>query len=134
MSLSSELSKLMRFGLVGVLATLTHLVVGNFTQFMTSLVPQICSFFGFVVAFLVSYLGHFHFTFRDQSKTLSVSGKPLVRFAAIAIFGFLISLIVLTTLDYYSLGNSIYRLSFSILVIPILTFLLSNFWAFKANQ
>jgi putative flippase GtrA len=134
MSLTSEITKLVRFGFVGVLATLTHLVIGNFVQFSTTLAPQICSFFGFIVAFIVSYLGHFHFTFRDQSKSLSVAGKPLFKFAVIAISGFLISLFVLTGLEHFKLGQSIYRLSFSILIIPLLTFLLSNFWAFRADE
>ena len=125
----AEARRIARFGFVGVLALLTHIAVANAVLAYVTSSAYAASLAGFLVAFAVSYLGHFHFTFSGpQNKE---HGKTLPRFLLIAVCGFLGSLVVLKTIATYGDLPPAVSLTFSILVIPGLTYLAARLWAFR---
>ena len=65
----AEIFRIARFGIVGLSAMLTHIVIANLVLAHVTASPYVSSLAGFLVAFGVSYLGHYHFTFGGpQSK------------------------------------------------------------------
>lgn len=119
---------LARFGIIGVLAALTHyaIVILLFEHWHWGL--ALANFVAFAIAFWVSFFGHHHFTF--HVKDLSYQAT-LPKFFLVAVFGFIFNEACLLTL------HSLFQVSVSILVIiaifltAIFTFLLNRFFAFQ---
>ncbi|MEJ2125307.1 MAG: GtrA family protein [Alphaproteobacteria bacterium] len=123
----AEARRIIRFGMVGVGATLTHIAVANTVLALVTGSPYAASAMGFTVAFAVSYLGHYHFTFAKNSG----HGQSLPRFFVVALTGFLGSLIVLKVIATQGVIPQAVSLTLSILVIPGLTYLAARIWAFR---
>jgi len=66
--ISKELLTLARFGLVGVGATATHMLVAAALITHLKLNPFVANSAAFIVAFFISFLGHYFWSF--QSKPL----------------------------------------------------------------
>lgn len=125
-ALWSSVKELARFGLIGVLATATHIVIAESVRYGLSAPAHLASFCGFVPAFGVSYLGHRYFTFAGSGA----KGASLPKFLAIALSGFLASLLALTAVKPLF---PVFALTLSILAIPAITFVLAKFWAFRSR-
>lgn len=123
--LLAEAFRIARFGVVGVSALLTHMAVAWLVLDRLTGSPYAASLIGFLVAFCVSFLGHHHFTFAHGQGY----ARTLPRFFAIAVSGFLASLIVLNAIVTYGLPKTV-SLMVSILVIPALTYVAARLWAF----
>ena len=123
----AEARRIIRFGMVGVAATLTHIAVANAALAFLIVSPYASSAVGFAVAFAVSYLGHYHFTFAKDSG----HGQSLPRFFLVALTGFLGSLLVLKVIAAPGAIPQAVSLTLSILVIPGLTYLAARVWAFR---
>jgi putative flippase GtrA len=123
----TEARRIIRFGMVGVAATLTHIAVANAVLALVIGSPYVASAAGFVVAFAVSYLGHYHFTFAKNGS----HGQSLPRFFLVALTGFLGSLMVLKVIAEQGAIPQAVSLTLSILVIPGLTYLAARVWAFR---
>src|SRR5688572_8010680 len=74
------LGRLLRFGLVGGLATVTHAGVALAALSLFRQAPLLANFSGFCVAFVVSFCGHALFTFRS-----GLSLARALRFSAVAL-------------------------------------------------
>jgi putative flippase GtrA len=89
------------------------------------------NFAAFACAFSVSFLGHFHWTFRARAAG-SEARLALLRFLVVALIG----LALTTTISYVlvdEMGGSRYLAAgLMVTVVPITTFLLSRNWAFAA--
>lgn len=123
----AEARRIARFGFVGLSAMLTHIVVANSALLYATGSAYAASFIGFLVAFCVSYLGHYHFTFGDAQG----HATALPRFFLVAVSGFLASLVVLKAIAAYGGAAPALSLTLSILVIPGLTYLAARLWAFR---
>jgi putative flippase GtrA len=123
----AEVRRIVRFGMVGVAATLTHIVVANAVLALVTGSAYVASAVGFAVAFAVSYLGHYHFTFAKDNG----HGQSLPRFFLVALTGFLGSLLVLKVIATQAAIPQAVSLTLSILVIPGLTYLAARIWAFR---
>jgi len=74
------------FVLVGASAALTHMAVFTLVLLLVpTLWPEIANVAGFLVAFLVSFVGHRRLSFQDAGTGLMQS---FLRFAATAVAGF----------------------------------------------
>jgi putative flippase GtrA len=123
----AEAGRIARFGFVGLTAMATHIAVANVALAYAFGSAYVASLSGFLVAFCVSYLGHYHFTFGEgQGHT-----KALPRFFLVAVSGFLASLLVLKVIATYGSVPPAASLTVSILVIPGLTYLAARLWAFR---
>ena len=81
---------------------------------------------------LISFLGHFHWTFRSQTadRGWRQQRTALVRFAMVALTGFTLnSLAVVLVVNLLALPYQ-YALILMVSIVPLIVFGLSKFWAF----
>ena len=119
------------FVLVGASAALTHMAVFTVVLLLVpTLWPEIANVAGFLVAFLVSFVGHRRLSFQDAGTGLLQS---FLRFATTAVAGFVTNETVFILL-FRLLGLPTWvALISGIVVSAVQTFVLSRFWAFKRN-
>lgn len=119
------------FLLVGASAALTHMAVFAFVLFSApTLWPEIANVAGFLVAFLVSFVGHRRWSFQDASTSLMQS---FLRFAATAVAGFVTNeSVFIVLLRVLAFPNWVALLG-GIVLSAVQTFVLSRFWAFRRS-
>ena len=127
-SLSGErLIRLVRYALIGVCATLVHAAILWLLVTYAELRPSIATILGFLTAFSVSYLGHYHFTFQSTEP----HGRALPRFLAVALCGvFLNGLIFIIVDEGFNLDYWI-AFAIAVIIVPVFGFALSGRVAFK---
>ena len=119
------------FVLVGASAALTHMAVFTVVLILIpTLLPEIANVAGFLVAFLVSFVGHRRLSFQDAGTSVMQS---FVRFAATAVAGFATNETVFIVLFRVLVLPTWVALISGIVVSAVQTFVLSRFWAFKRN-
>lgn len=117
------------FIIVGCGAAATHwlVVVGTVSAFQTP--PLLANIAGWLVAFIVSFTGHYQLTFRYQNAPLR---RAVKRFFIVSALGFAINeaayalLLHTTTMRYDTL------LAIVLIAIAVFTFLFGRFWAFRS--
>lgn len=124
----AELFQAVRFGLVGGLSTLVHMVVaqGLLATELASLGWS--NVVGFVIAFFVSFLGHYHFSFQRNTPFL----RSMLRYGVIALMGFAVNNFVLLGLVSMNVLPEAVALAVAIIIVPVGTFIASRFWGFTA--
>jgi putative flippase GtrA len=120
-----------KFGLVGLVATAVHITIFVICIELAGMRPFWANFPAFGMAVVVGFIGHFSWTFRDQT---SRQGRPatmaLARFSATAVLGFsLNSLVVFTVVDLAGLAYPFAAVLMAT-AVPATVFLVSKFWAF----
>ncbi len=123
------LRQLFRFGLVGVLATALHMLVGV-TLIHAGWPPLLANAVSFAIALLVSFTGHYGFTFPGHNVTLSTSLK---RFVLVAGCSFMVNEALLAGLIRYSAISGMWGLVISTGTAATLTFLAGRNWAFRGS-
>ncbi len=118
--------QLARFGVIGVLAALTHYMIAiALTQ--QQLAAAWANLVAFVIAFWVSYFGHRYFSFNAGDVAHQ---QTLPRFIMVAVGGFIFNeTLLLLMLRYTSITIDI-GLPFIILLTAVFTFIFSRFFAF----
>ncbi|NUW66075.1 GtrA family protein [Vibrio coralliilyticus] len=120
-------SGILRFFIVGVAAAFVHLFVAASLMHWSTLEPFVANSIGFFMAVNVSFFGHFHWTFRSKGN----KPRAFYRFIVSSIVLYLSNsslLAVLLSLDVSGEFGSVLVANLS---IPIVSFILSKFWAFK---
>jgi putative flippase GtrA len=121
-----------RFGVVGALATLTHALTFAAAIETVHARPLLANFLGFALALCVSFVGHFHWTFRAETGGRGPDvASMFLRFALVALAGLLLnSLIVLVVVE--QLGFD-YRIAMLLMMtaVPLLLFWLCKRFAFR---
>ncbi|WP_353849969.1 GtrA family protein [Accumulibacter sp.] len=118
------------FVFVGCAAAATHWLIAVACVAVWHLPPLAANVCGWLVAFLVSFSGHYLLTFRQQRQSLAVACR---RFFLVSAAGFLINevsyacLLSLTDIPYDLLLGGI------LVAIAVLTFVFSRFWAFRSR-
>lgn len=119
------------FVAVGCAAAATHWLVVVFVVSFVGYAPLIANVIGWLIAFGVSFLGHYQLTFKPQHAPLFRSAR---RFFAVSALGFSINelsyayLLHTTTLRYDVL------LALILIGIAAVTFILGRFWAFRRKS
>jgi putative flippase GtrA len=119
--------QLLRFGIVGLLATFVHMVIG-FLLIQSNWQPVMANLLAFTIAFLVSFIGHLGFTFADQGVSPS---SALWKFALVALIGFACNEVLLIVLLSEGDLTDTVSLWISTGCAAVLTFALSKLWAFR---
>lgn len=123
------MSSFFRFGITGLLATFSHiLVLVALVEFLA--IPAVfASLPAFGTALLVSYRLNYQWTFRSQGE----HRVAFPRFILVALTGLLLNVII--TFLIVNVGGFWYgyALIAVILSIPPLTYILSNFWVFESE-
>ncbi len=132
MSYLSIVQQGMRFGLVGIVATLTHVLIYIALVEATGTNPSAANAIAFVIAFAVSFVGHFRWTFATaHGANRRPWGRPLLKFTLVALFGFLLNALAVYVVTDVAQASYLYATIFMLLVTPISVFLLSRLWAFS---
>jgi len=120
----------LRFVVVGVASTLTHIAVAIVLNEMLSLSALVANFLAFTTPVLVSYLGNHGWTFSRRGQ----HSRYLPRFVLVALTGMALNqLIVYGIVD---LGGLSYRLALAtvVLIVPMFSFALNQMWVFAASS
>ena len=118
----------LRFGLVGMAATLTHAGVVTLLIETTALDPRIANAIAFGIAFMVSFNGHFHWTFPREAP----ARQAMRRFFLIALLGLAMNTLLLSVLLSEAVMPETIAALISILAVPATTFLAARLWGFRA--
>lgn len=113
----------LRFAIVGGAATATHLAVAGALSYLRT--PQSVyriNVIAFIIAFLVSYLGHRYITFGKSGS--------VINFFIIALCGFALNNIILTCGLWLGM-NEFLSIVIATVCVPVMTYLASSIWAFK---
>ena len=118
-----------RFAVIGLISTGVHLVVASFAHYFFGLEALVANSVAFLVAFGVSFTGHYFWTFAQAS----CFRQAIVRFFVVSVSGFAISqTIVFTVVNI--LGKSFWlAMALAVFIIPAASFISSKFWAFRAK-
>ena len=117
--------------MVGCAAAATHWLVVVLTVSGLNLPPLLANVAGWLIAFAVSFAGHYTLTFRHQKAPL---GQALRRFFLVSAAGFGINeaayavLLQATSLRYDIL------LALILVGIAVMTFFLGRLWAFRQKK
>lgn len=121
--------QIVRFGLVGGLATVVHASVGYMAVTASGMSGLGANVAGFAVAWWVSFFGHHAFTFEGQAnRTLS-----LMRFIphSLAIFGIGMAVTAMVSLNVRGIPEAVLPV-IGAGIVPIISFLSSKFIVFRA--
>ncbi|WP_366520774.1 GtrA family protein [Pseudomonas citronellolis] len=125
-----ECLRVLRFAVVGSLATLIHILVawGLITQ--TAQPAILANLVAFLSAFGLSFAGNYYWTFRRPGRRR----RAMLRFFLIAFSAFLVNNLVLA----YFLRSQRLPVASSVilaaLVIPLITYTLSRLWGFRLSH
>jgi len=124
------LRQMLRFGLVGALATLVHIIIG-FLLIQSGWQPLTANVAAFATAFLVSFCGHLGFSFADEDVDPMTA---LWRFSLVAIAGFSVNEALLFGLLSRTTLSGTLALSLATGCAALFTFWLSRVWAFRSSD
>ena len=122
---SDEFGAVVRFGMVGVTATLSYLGL-SLLLLHWGMLPQLANLAAFLASTAISYLGHYFFTYRANGSHLRLSGRFIAVTVALSLLCSLLHQLVLWA------GASPRLAALAVtLAYPPLSFLLNHFWAFS---
>lgn len=124
-----------RFGTIGLAAAAVHVLTFTALIELADLAPVAANFVAFAIAVLVSFFGHFQWTFRAQTAGGGRHRQrtALSRFIIVALIG-----LALNSLAVYGVVNLLawpypYAIVLMLSVVPLVVFALSKFWAFAPS-
>ena len=125
-----ELRKVVRFLIVGGTAAAFHLgaALSLVTYGGWSEVSAHCA--GFAIAFCVSFLGHYVWTFERVSDL----GDSLVRFGLIALSGFGLNSLLLAHMVASETLTGPSAVVLAAVILPLMTFVVARLWAFVPSD
>ncbi|MFJ7566951.1 GtrA family protein [Herminiimonas sp. NPDC097707] len=127
-----ELLRVLRFGIVGLVAAAVHYWVVIALVELVDIAPLRANVGGFVVAFWVSYFGHRHWTFADAVATHAQGAHPsFLRFLMVALLGFCMNELLFYLLLRYAGWPYYLALAFVVFTVAVMTYVLSRLWAFR---
>jgi putative flippase GtrA len=124
--LVGEFWQLLRFSAVGALATVVHIGVAMVVVAAAGISPTVGSMIGFVAAFVVSYLGHFRFTFAVPGRYRDY----LLKFAVSSLASFLLSTGAVWVATAFLGINYKPALIALAIIVPFCNYLVNRFWVF----
>lgn len=118
------------FALVGALAALTHYGVAVSLESFGILTAAYANIVGFMLAFPVSYVGHYYFSFAHSAP--KSHRKALPQFFLVALCGFVGNEALVIAGLRYTTWPFWLILAVVMVIVAVSTFLLSKYWAFKS--
>lgn len=116
------------FLVVGGAAAATHLGVVMGLVEMLGMAPLLANVLGWMVAFGVSFGGHYRLTFSGSGAALGPAAR---RFLLISFSGFLLNQAAYAAALHLSSQNYALLLAAVLVGVAVLTYVLSRWWAFR---
>ena len=123
-------ARIVRFGIVGVAATLTHALVLWAAVEFGGIRPTFATLLGFFTAFCVSYLGHYHFTFRSREP----HARALPAFAFAAGSGAVLNALIFSVMTDVFSAPYWHAFAVTVVMVPPVVYVLSKSLAFAPDQ
>lgn len=122
-------SSLMRFALIGVVATLIHALCALALVFYLAVPVIVSHAAGFVIALSVSFFGHYYYSFRSSESLMSCMARFLL--VALSAYGLNALLLLLLLEELPNHIGDLIKLLISIAVFPLISYVLGKFWVFR---
>lgn len=119
--------QLSRFGVVGIVATVTHVAVGLGLHEGLGVTPLWANLVAFLTALGVSFLGQTRLTFPDATA----DGGAFLRFTTVAVTGLGLNQAIVWGVTGALGGPYWVALAVIVATVPWLTFALLKFWALR---
>ncbi len=120
--------QLLRFGITGSLATLTHFTTVILLVEFTRLHPLSANVLGFSCGFVISFYGHRFWTFSGTTQLVRIA---LPRFLLVAIINFICNQSLYYTFLMKFHWNYTIALVLVLGIMASITFLMSKLWVFR---
>lgn len=122
-----EFLLLSRFSIVGIIAAIIH--IGLVWLFIAELnvEPVRANTFAFLIAFGVSFLGQYFWTFRTNQHWL----RAIIKFFTVSFIAFGMNNLLLLSLLKIGIFTNTIAAIFSASIIPVVTYLFARFWVFQ---
>ena len=117
------------FGGVGILATITHVVIGLSLTEAVGLAPFTANIVAFMTAFLVSYFGHKTYSFKSRAK----HAQAAPRFLAVAVLGLILNQLIVFICVNVLGWSYVVALALIVSLVPVVVYFLSRLWAFRED-
>jgi len=121
------LTKVFRFGVVGVLTAILHYGLLYAGVEALQLDVTLASSLGFIVAVIFNYLMHYSWTFAEPAP----HGRTLRRFLVMISCGFFINAAVMYAGADRLAFHYLLTQALALVVVILWNFMLSNFWVFR---
>jgi len=123
----SFLTRVFRFGVVGVLTAVLHygLLYGGVEALQLN--ATLASSLGFVVAVIFNYMMHYSWTFGEPAP----HGRTLRRYLVMITCGFLINAAVMYAGVHWLVLHYLLTQALALVVVVLWNFVLSNVWVFR---
>ncbi len=121
-----EFWRVARFSVVGIVATVVHVSVAILVIDYAGVSPVAGSVIGFLAAFLISYIGHFRFTFQVRGRYRDY----VLRFAVGSLVSFVLSTVLVWVLTGPLRVDAKLALVATGIVVPITNYLINRLWVF----
>ena len=119
-------ARLLRFGAVGAVATLSYLAIATLGAIAFRLRPDLNNLLAWSVSVIVSYLGHNHYTFQVGGGHQRYLPRFLFASAALGLAS-----VVLTHVGAGTFGLSAFAIAFIVsLAYPVMSLLINMLWVF----
>ncbi len=125
------IGQVVRFGLVGAAAAATHFVVAVACVRGLAMDPQAANVIGFLIAFSVSFLGQWRWTFGANAAPLA---RALPSFFLVSIAAFAVNALAYRLLLTHTRLRYDVALAIVLIGVAAMTFVLSRFWAFRRSR
>ncbi len=121
------------FLIVGASAAAVHFSVLVSVVNLSTIGPAWANVIAFLIAFVVSFLGHFYLTFRANASEKNATLPILIKWFVSSVTGFLANQ-TLFVLGLNWFGDRYYILIWLVVtgIITVMTFALGKLWAFKS--
>lgn len=119
----------MKFVVVGTLAAMVNLLLVAILVKAFSWRPLWANVIAFLLAYQVSFLGHYHWTFKQDHASKKLS--PWSKFFVVACFSFILNEGLYAILLHYFHIEYMLALFLVLIIVPPVTFVLGKFWAFR---
>ena len=127
------IAQILRFGVVGLATTAVNGCIYWIVTDRHWARPLSANAIGFALAFLVSFLGHWRWTFASPSGPAH-GGTSLQRFLVTALAGFAFNSLATWWLTGFLALPAASALPIIVLITPILLFIASKHWAFAKKR
>ena len=121
---------ILRFGSVGLLATLTHFLFLWFLFNYTNLAPLWANLLSYCIAFNVSFFLNFKWTFQSEKDTTEAA----IKFLLSSLFAMFINSCIFYTMILAGWFEPFISACIAALFSATFMFLLTYFWAFKHDK
>lgn len=117
--------RVLRFTVTGIFVTGIHAASAIALMHLFTLSPPAANGSAFIIATIISYLINAKWSFSAQ-----LHGRTFARFCVVAILGFLSATLVAWIVQILGFHHLI-GIAAVVTIVPLITFILHNFWTFR---